>query len=299
MQYHSLGRTGLQVSEIGFGGAPAGLRNYLGVWEPENADAEQLIIEAIQKAFALGINYFDTAPAYGDGASERMFGRAIHPFRQQVAIATKSGFTKKEAVLRSAEASLERLQVETIDVLQLHGGWYSDEQAKEILGPGGALEGLQELRRQGLVRFIGFTTEGANGAASQLIASGEFDVVQCCYNLIYQHPYDPSRQAGLMFEAEARQMGIITMRSLTSGIFQQWFEMVFGADLLDLRGADHRPYRARLQEALLSFVLSNPLVDTALVGMRSAAEASDNAAICENLALRIDLDQLHERYVKR
>jgi len=173
-----LGRTGLQVSEIGFGGAPAGLRNYLGKWDPDHPDSEETIVEAIAKAFELGINYFDTAPGYGDGASERMFGRAIHPFRDQVTIATKAIATKKDDILRSIEPSLERLQVETIDVMQIHGTWYTDGQAQEILGPNGALEGLQILRSQGLIKFLGFTTEGVNGAASHLIASGEFDVVQ-------------------------------------------------------------------------------------------------------------------------
>jgi aryl-alcohol dehydrogenase-like predicted oxidoreductase len=292
MQYHLLGRTGLQVSEIGFGGAPAGLRNYLGKWDPDQEDAERSIVEAVHKAVELGINYFDTAPGYGDGASERMFGKAIHAYRGSVSIATKAGATTKDGILRSAEASLERLQVDSIDVLQIHGTWYTDEQIREILGPGGALEGLLSLRSQGLVKYIGFTTEGANGPASQLIASGEFDVVQCCYNLIYQHPYDPDRKAGLMFEAEARGMGIVTMRPLTSGIFQKWFEHVFAEEP---QAASFQP---RLNPALLSFVLSNPMIDSVLVGMRSAAEVSANAAVCEDPRFRLDLERLHQRYVQ-
>jgi uncharacterized protein len=285
MQYHPLGRTGMQISAISFGGAPAGLRNYLGPWEPEQEDAEQRIAAAIHKAVELGINYFDTAPGYGDGASERMFGRALSPYRDRVVIATKAGGTTRDAILRSAEASLKRLQVDCIDVLQIHGTWYTDEQVHEILGPGGALDGLLLLRSRGLVKQIGFTTEGANGPASQLIASGAFDVLQCCYNLIYQHPYDPDRKAGLMFEAEARGMGIVTMRPLTSGIFQKWFEHVF---------AEESP---RTNPALLSFVLSNPLVDSALVGMRSADEVVENVRVCEDPRYRMDLEKLHQRYV--
>ena len=291
MRYHPLGRTGLQVSEIGFGGAPAGLRNYLGKWDPDHPDSEETIVEAIAKAFELGINYFDTAPGYGDGASERMFGRAIHPFRDQVYIATKAIATKKEDILRSIETSLERLQVETIDVMQIHGTWYTDDQAREILGPKGALEGLQMLRSQGLIKFLGFTTEGVNGAASQLITSGEFDVVQCCYNMIYQHPYDPIRKAGLIFEAEEKGMGIVTMRPLTSGIFQKWLKQVFGEKMQD------KTHQQRLRQALLSFVLSNPMVDSVLVGMRTAEDVIDNVAVCENPSLKIDLDWLHERFV--
>ena len=141
------------------------------------------------------------------------------------------------------------------------------------------------------MRFIGFTTEGVNGPTSRLIASGAFDVMQICYNLIYQHPYDPIRKAGALFEAEAQGMGIVTMRTLTSGIFQKWLGLVFPDEMSDPRRQE------RLRQALLSFVLSNPLVDCALVGMRTVQEVEANAAMCEDPALRLDLDWMHERYV--
>ncbi len=290
MHYRPLGRTGLQISEIGFGGAPAGLRNYLGIWDPDQEQAELSITGAVAEAVGQGINYFDTAPAYGDGAGERLFGKALKPFRDRVFIATKLSVAGEEHVRRSVEASLERLQIETIDVLQLHGSWYREEEVEAILGPNGALRGLQAVQAEGLVRYIGFTTEGVNGPASRLIASGAFDVLQICYNLIFQHPYDPSRKAGPLLEAEAQGMGIVTMRPLTSGIFQKWLGQVFPEEMAD------PAKRERVNEALLSFVLSNPLVDAALVGMRTAQEARRNAAISENHRLRLDLDWLHERY---
>jgi aryl-alcohol dehydrogenase-like predicted oxidoreductase len=113
--------------------------------------------------------------------------------------------------------------------------------------------------------------------------------LQVCYNLIFQHPYDPSRQAGLMLEAASRDMGIVTMRSLTSGTFQRW-----------LRAIDPGvEQRVDLSHALLSFVLSNPRVGVALVGMRSPAEAEANVTASDDDRYRIDLDQLHERYVER
>ena len=291
MKTRTLGRTGLEVSEIGFGGAPAGLRNYLGEWEPEGEDAAEQIARAITRAVELGINYFDTAPGYGSGASERMFGRAIQPFRQRIVLATKLFAETAADVRRSVDASLERLGVERLDVIQIHGTWYTDAEVERILVPGGVLDGLLAVKKKGLARFIGFTTEGVNGPASRLIASGEFDVMQICYNLIYQHPYDPTRKAGALFEAEARGMGIVTMRTLTSGIFPRWLERVFPDVMSDPARQEH------LRQALLSFVLSNPLVDCALVGMRTAAEVETNAALCADLSLRLDLDWMHERYV--
>jgi hypothetical protein len=290
MHYRQLGRTGLQISEIGFGGAPAGLRNYLGLWDPDLAQAEQSIREAVAEAVRVGINYFDTAPAYGEGAGERLFGKALRPYRAQIFLATKLTAATGEAVRRSVEASLARLQTDRIDVLQIHGGWYREEDVERILGPGGVLSGMQAVQAEGLVRFLGFTTEGANGPASRLVASGVFDVLQVCYNLIYQHPYDPTRKAGLLFEAEAQGMGLVTMRPLTSGIFQKWLAQVFPQELANPEAQD------RVNEALLSFVLSNPLVDAALVGMRTAQEARRNAAIVEAQRFRFDPDWLHERY---
>ena len=267
------------------------MRNYLASWEPDAVSSEQQIVEAIAQAVALGINYFDTAPGYGEGASERMFGKGIRPFREQVYVATKvTGATSAE-IRRSAEASLEHLQVNHIDVLQYHGGWYDQALVAQILAPQGALAGLLQLKAEGLVRFIGFTTEGANGPASALIAAGEFDVMQICYNLIFQHPYDPSRTAGILYEAEQQAMGIVTMRSLTSGIFPRWLQHIFPEEMAD-------PARQkRLRQGLLSFVLSNPLVDSALVGMRTTQEVIDNVQFCLDPALRLDLDMLHQRYV--
>ena len=137
------------MSEIGFGGAPAGLRNYLGHWEPEGEESAEQIAQAIARAVALGINYFDTAPGYGDGASERMFGLAIRPYRERVILATKLFAESADDVRRSVEASLERLQVDRLDVIQIHGTWYSDEEVDRILAPGGVLSGLQAVKSRG------------------------------------------------------------------------------------------------------------------------------------------------------
>jgi aryl-alcohol dehydrogenase-like predicted oxidoreductase len=279
------------VSELGFGGAPAGLRNYLGAWEPDEDEAAQKVVNAIDQAVSLGINYFDTAPGYGQGASERMFGRGIKPHREQLVIATKLFAADADDVRHSIESSLKNLQTGWLDVIQLHGTWYSDRQVDQILSPGGALDGLLAVKKDGLVRQIGFTTEGANGPASRLIATGAFDVLQVCYNMIYQHPYDPTRQSGLLYEAEANNMGVIIMRSLTSGIFQKWLAGVFPREL------GNRVLQDRLNQALLSFVLSNPLVDCALIGMRTVDEVIQNVNFSQDHQFRFDLDEIHERYV--
>jgi aryl-alcohol dehydrogenase-like predicted oxidoreductase len=282
-----LGRTGLTVSEIGFGGAPAGLANYLDPWDPASDAAADQIVQTVRRAAELGVTYFDSAPGYGRGRSEEMLGLGLQGRRDGVVVATKVTGDDADAVRRSIEESARRLQVDQIDVIQYHGTWYSEELVQRILGPGGALEGMQRARDEGLVRFIGFTTEGSNGPASTLVQSGAFDVMQVCYNLLFQHPYDPSRQAGLIYEAASHDMGVITMRSLTSGTFQRWLQHVDPTV----------EQRVDLSAALLAFVLSNPLVSVALVGMRTPAEAVANVRASEDDRYRLDLDALHNRYV--
>ena len=287
MQSRRLGRTGLTVSEIGFGGAPAGLANYLDAWDPASDASAQQIAQTVRRAADLGVTYFDSAPGYGRGRSEEMLGLGLKGRRTGVVIATKVTGDTADAVRQSIEESARRLQVDQIDVIQYHGGWYSEELVASILGPGGALEGMQRARDEGLVRFLGFTTEGSNGPAATLLRSGAFDVMQVCYNLIFQHPYDPSRQAGLIYEAASLDMGVITMRSLTSGTFQRWLQHVDP-------GVEQR---VDLSAALLAFVLSNPLVSVALVGMRTPEEAEANVRASEDDRYRMDLDRLHTRYV--
>jgi hypothetical protein len=154
-----------------------------------------------------------------------------------------------------------------------------------MLGAGGVVEDLEALRDEGLIRYIGFTSEDTNDSVYRLIRSGRFDAMQMCYNFIYQHPYEPIRPFGSILEADRAGMGVVTMRSMTSGTLQNWIQMVNPDNTFDYN------------TALLQFVLSNPLVDVALVGMRDVAIVEQNVAIAEDLDGRISLDELHKRYV--
>jgi uncharacterized protein len=279
-----LGRTGIEVSRLGFGGAPAGLTNYLDHYSPEDQRQRTEVVGAIQRAVELGITYFDTAPAYGQGASEAIFGDALAGAGERVFLATKLT-PDTENVRASVQASLKRLKRDWIDLLQIHGSSYTPAQADAFLAQGGMVAQMEALRDEGLVHFLGFTTEDQNGAVYRFIDSGRFDVMQLCYNLLYQHPAEQTRPFGSIFEAEAQRMGVVTMRTVTSGLFQRWVQWVNPENTFD-----YTP-------ALLQFVLSNPLVDVALVGMRDAATVEMNVRIAEDLAGRIDIAALHEKYV--
>lgn len=282
MQYRTFGRTGVEVSQIGFGGAGVGLTNYLTTWDPVAEKATQLVEHAMERAIELGINYFDTAPLYG---SEAIFGRVLKPHRDRLFLATKVRESNAADVRRSVEESLTRLQTDQIDLMQFHGEWYTEEQTHHILKPNGALAGLKAARKEGLIRFIGLTAEGVNGPLDQLIDTDEFDAIQIQYNFMFQHPYDHSKDAGVLHRAEEYNMGIALMRAFTAGAFSRWLKQVSP-------GIERREDYRGLISGLLAFVLSNPLTDVAIIGMRSADRVEENCAICDDLSNRIDLDEL-------
>ncbi len=281
-----LGRTGRVVSRIGFGGATAGLKNYLGAFDPAQGADRDRVLAAIQRALELGITYFDTAPGYGDGASESLFGEGLAGAAEdRIFLATKAGAWKETDVRASLEASLKRLRRGRIDLLQIHGTVYTEEIADRVLRKGGMLDQIERLRGEGLVRHIGFTVEALNPQAFQLAGSGRFDVVQILYNFLFQHPCDPKWKTGILYECEARGMGIVTMRATTSSVFHRWVQRVNPANTFD-----YTP-------ALIQFPLANPLVDVVLIGTRSARRVEENLAIAARTGERPSLDDLFQMYV--
>jgi predicted aldo/keto reductase-like oxidoreductase len=286
MEYVEFGKTGVKVSRLGFGGAAAGLKNYLHRYDPAEEESKRSVYEALETALEVGITYFDTAPGYGNGMSESMFGEvlgAVEP--EKIFVATKCAATDYDGVRRSVEESLKRLRRDYVDLIQIHGNSYTDEAVRKLLAPKGMVEGMERLKEEGLVRFIGFTSEDNNRGLFDLIDSGRFDGVQMCYNFLFQHGYEPSRPFGSLLEAEKNKLGIVTMRAPTSGTFQRWIKMIRPEDDFDYTGA------------LIQFVFSNPLVDVVLAGMRGAGRVRENAAIANDLAGRVNLEEVHGRYV--
>lgn len=283
MEQTTFGHTGRTVSRLGFGGAPAGLTNYLDNYSPADVQQREQVIAAIRRALALGVTYFDTAPGYGSGASEAIFGEALADAGDSIFLATKIN-RDEQHVRKSVEDSLTRLRRDQLDLIQIHGSSYTPEQVASILGEGGLLAQLEALRVEGLIRYLGFTSEDNNGAVFDFIADGRFDVMQICYNLLHQHAYEPTRPFGSLLEADRAGMGIVTMRTLTSGLLQKWIRQVDPTNTFD-----YTP-------ALLQFVLSNELVDVALVGMRTVKEVERNVAIVNNRTERIDIGALHAKY---
>jgi hypothetical protein len=289
VEYRNLGRTGLRVSRLGFGGAPAGLRRYLTGDDRESPGFRQGVVAAIRAAAAAGVTYFDTAPGYGDGLAEGMFGEALEGRRDKVVLATKFFFREpwdSAAATTSLRASLDRLRTPAVDLLQYHGETFDDALADRIMASG-VLDWMEGMRRQGLTRFLGITAEAPSGGLERLLKTGRFDAGLFAYSLIYQGACDYQRAPfGIIPYARSLGMGIAVMRPLTSGFLQKLLPLEFG---------DATP--ERIGRMALKFVLSTPEVDVAVAGMRNESEVEANCRLADDATARYDLTELHQRYV--
>jgi aryl-alcohol dehydrogenase-like predicted oxidoreductase len=291
MEYRTLGKTGLRVSAIGFGGAPVGIADYLSHEDRDSKAFQSAATQAIGAAVARGINYFDTAPGYGDGRAERLLGDALAGQRDQVVLATKYAFSPGRTADADTDAlrqSLARLRTDYVDVLQLHGGTFDDATADAILSSG-VLDWADTMREQGLCRHLGITAEGPSGALERLLRTGRFAVIEMAYNVIYQAACDYQRQPprGIIPLARSLGMGVTTMRPTTCGVLQR----LIAAEFPEID-------RDRLTQLAIRFVLSTPEVDCVVVGMRTDAEVAANAALAEDTAGRLDLRRLHNRFAE-
>ena len=281
--YTTFPRTEATVSRLGYGGAAIGLTNYLEHFDAQARRAAS--IATVRQAADAGVTYFDTAPGYGNGLSEEIFGEALEG-RAGITIATKVKAEPGIDVRASLEASLARLRRPRIDLLQIHGTSIDAETCRAILAPGGMAEQMRALREEGLIAAVGFTSEDNNAAVYDLIEHAGFDTMQIAYNLLLQHPYEPTRPFGSLFAAKAKGMFTVTMRTITSSIFQRWVGMANPADTFDYTGA------------LIQFVLSNKLIDVALVGMRTGEDVASSVHEWRSTGGRIDVEALWGRYVR-
>jgi aryl-alcohol dehydrogenase-like predicted oxidoreductase len=235
MEHRSFGRTGLQVSALAFGCGNVGGLMIRG------APAERE--RAVARAIELGIDYFDTAPAYGDGQSEINLGAALRGRRGQVRVGTKFRLSRPDladvagAIGRSLELSLRRLGMEHVDLLHLHnvigsgvieGGPIGGESGEDRVSAAEGLErvipALERLREQGKTRFYGITALGDTEALHRVVEKGSLHSAQVCYNLLNPSagvaipPGFPAQDfRGLLGLAGAHGVGTIVIRVLAAG----------------------------------------------------------------------------------
>jgi aryl-alcohol dehydrogenase-like predicted oxidoreductase len=283
-----LGKTGLMVSPIGFGGAPLGLQGYLGREDRSSTAYEDEAVRALRTALERGINFFDTAPGYGDGRSEEIMGKALAGRRDEIVLATKyhqwHGDPADEAE-GTLTQSLARLRTDHVDLLQLHGGFFPDDVADRLLASP-ALQWAAREKERGRTRFLGITAETTSGGLERLLQSGRFDTLQISYNFVSQEHCDYKwGPKGIIPMAKELGMGVLTMRTATSGFLQRALKQEFP----QLSGPAITAFAIR-------FVLSTPEVDCALVGMKTVDEVLANVALVEDESNRLDIPSFHDRY---
>ena len=304
MERRALGKTGLQVSALGFGCGNVGGLMVRGA----PADQER----AVTRAMDLGINYFDTAPSYGDGRSEEHLGAALKALGANVLVGTKFRIAPSDrndvsgAITRSLETSLKRLRVERVDLLQLHNpiGEAGGLTAREVLDQVAPV--LERLRRDGKMRFIGITALGAASALHEVIGAGAFDTAQVCYNMLNPsagHPIPSGFPAPdfrlLLARCRERTTGVIGIRALAAGALSgtptrhpvavPTVEPIasgpdYGADVAraqKLWPLIQDGHAADLVEASLRFVITSDAVSTVLLGYSSLDHLEHAAAAVE------------------
>ena len=285
MRYRTLGKTGLQVSELGMGGL------FVSSFGAEREEARR----AVRRALELGVNYVDTAPGYLD--SEEVLGWALEGVEQPHILSTKLGGRPrpfdpqdKGALRQSVEESLRLLKRDTIDILMIHEpdrpgqyDWFSDWES--FHGP--VTELLAELKAEGIVRFTGLGGTTAY-TLPRIIATGEYDVVLTAFNysLLWQEAL-----IEVLPEAKKQGVGIVVGSPLQQGaLARPYVEAVErGAPWLSppRREQFKRLYALvqeldmTLPELALRFVISNPDISTVLMGARSVVEVEQNVRSVE------------------
>ncbi|MBO6937721.1 MAG: aldo/keto reductase [Deltaproteobacteria bacterium] len=310
MRQRTLPGTDLSLSVVGMGLWPAGGRH----WGPVDDDES---IAAIRRAVELGVDWFDTAPLYGDGHADRILRRALGAHIGEVTIATKVGAQRDastdeawsdlrpESIREDCHASLQRLGVQRIDLLQVH---WPCERGTPIAETIGALE---RLRDEGSIRAFGLCNYDAAGLQAALEA-GAVASLQTPYSIVRR-----DADAGLLSTCEAREVGVLAYETLCRGLLTGKFGARpprFGPD--DMRRQDPRFWGerflriasvARTLDAIatkvhvptsalaVGWVLQRPGVTAAVVGAKSPAQVEANvraAALVDQPRLWQTVDRL-------
>jgi aryl-alcohol dehydrogenase-like predicted oxidoreductase len=259
------------------------------------------------------MNFIDTADAYGRGHSEELIAQVLKTRRKEVILVTKGGnqFTVRQGlrnfdpdyITSALEASLRRLQIETIDLYQLHNP------SQEVMRRGDIFERLERFKREGKIRFYGVSLEKTEDGIIA-IETGKPDTLQVVYNILHQDPEEK-----LFPLAQKENVGIIARvpleRGVLSGRFKStaefaqkdWRRGVFSEEGLaqthaavEKLGFLVKGEVPNLAQAALRFVLSNLIVSTVIPGIRTVKQVEDNVAVSGKTLPADDLVTLWKLY---
>ncbi len=251
MEYRVLGKTGLEISRLGFGGIPI-----------QKIDAEgtrSLMLRLVEE----GVNYVDTARGYT--VSEEFLGFALEGIRERFVISTKSMARTKEAMAKDIDLSLQKLRTDYIDLYQIHNPGAKDLEL--VMAPGGALEALQEAKKQGKIGHIGITLHSAD-LFRQALELDWVETVMFPYNIV-----ETQGQELISLCAE-KNVGFICMKPLAGGAIED-------------------------AATALRFVLSNPNVTVVIPGMASEDEIIQNVAVASDTSALTDKETEKVEQIRR
>lgn len=283
MQYRRFGKTDWQVSEIGLGGSWFYGRPEFGL-KPFSYGAR-----IVERALELGINYFDTAPLYGQGRSEEVLGAALKGVTEPYYLATKVGYYPepfdytRDTVWRGFEASLKRLQRDKVDLLQIHeaeqAGWDG------IFGADRTLETLLEIQEQGLTKYIGLT--GSDLALMRDVLK-ESDVFVSVITFLKYDLLTQEAKEILVPTAVERDVAVITASPLHAGLLgskrELWTQSGRFADLHDKLEQVETLLADQPEDIThiaLRYLLSDPHVSILLSGVASIEELETSISVAD------------------
>ena len=284
MERRTLGRTGMQVSVLGFGGSEIGYQRA----------SVRTVAALLGSALDAGLNVIDTAECYED--SEALIGKAVSGRRREFHLFTKCGHAggwgradwRSPSLLKSLERSLTRLQSDYVDLVQLHSC------SVAVLRRGDAIDALERARDRGLTRYIGYSGDGE--AARYAIESGRFDTLQTLVSIADQEALDLTLPL-----ARTHRMGVIAKRPLANvawrytrrpdSYYVDYYERLRALDYPFLREP------ALAVATALRFTLSVPDVHTAIVGTTKPARWQENATLLAAGALsKIEMEGIRNRW---
>jgi aryl-alcohol dehydrogenase-like predicted oxidoreductase len=308
MQLRVFGRTGMQLSVLGFGCGAVG--GFMVRGDPGEQEA------TVARALAAGVNYFDTAVQYGDGESEKNLGRVLQKLKPaNIFVGTKVRLPASDygriadAIPASLENSLARLHLERVDIFHLHNsitetGGGPALSVRQVLDE--VVPAFERLRQQGKIRFLGLTAVGDTAAINQVIDSRAFDSAQVVYNMLNPSAAEalpqnyPAQDYGKMFDhTQAAGTGVVGIRVLAGGALSGSTErhpiagpapepigsaMSYDSDVdraRRLMPLVNEGFAASLTEAATRFALSHPAMGTILVGLATPQQFEGALAAVE------------------
>jgi len=309
MKYRTLGRTGVEVSELVFSCAETA-----GMMIPGNYETA---FKAVKRALEAGINWFDTSPSETDGEGEEVLGRILkeldaRPYLSaKVAIDPGAEEDISSQVEHALEQTLKRLQIDQIDLFQLHNwidGASSDRalSTESVLGPDGAIAAMEKLRQQGLLKWIGATALGDTGLSRRMIESRRVDTALVCINMINPTAAhrDPMRTLDVNMPKASRgqdftgvldcctdnDVGVIAFRILAAGAIigetKHYKDRIVTKDT-DVEDVKFKAGMIRnllgdsqgsLAQAAIRFVLAHPAIASINFGARNLDEFEEGLA---------------------